>query len=185
MSVNETKAQLDNLALTIGKRIEHLGELLLQHREAGGIGRNDSLGVLDEVAQLGILFLADRGLERHGLLRNLLDLADAVGAHIHLGTDLLGGRVATQVLEELALHADELVDGLDHVHGDTDGTGLVGNSACNGLTNPPRGVRGELEALLIVELLDGANQTEVALLDQIQEQHATANIALGDGDDQT
>lgn len=119
MSVDKAKAQLDNLALTIGKRIEHLGELLLQHGEAGGIGRNDSLGVLDEVAQLGILFLTDGGLERHGLLRNLLDLADAVGTHVHLGTDLLGGRVATQVLEKLALHADELVDGLDHVHGNT------------------------------------------------------------------
>ena len=185
MTVNKAKAQLDNLALTIGKRIEHLGELLLQHGEAGGIGRNDGLGVLNEVAQLGILFLADGGLERHGLLRNLLDLADAVGAHVHLGTDLLGGRVATQVLEKLALHANKLIDGLDHVHGNTDGSGLVGDSARDGLTNPPRGVRGELKTLLVVELLDGANQTEVALLDQVKEQHAAADIALGDGDDQT
>ena len=185
MSVDKSKAQLNNLALTIGKRVEHLGELLLQHGEAGGIGRNDGLGVLDKVAQLGILFLADRSLERHGLLRDLLDLADAVGTHVHLGTDLLGGRVATQILEELALHADKLVDGLDHVYGNTDGTGLVGDSARDGLTDPPRGVRGELEALLVVELLDGADQTEVALLDQIQEQHAATDVALGDGDDQT
>ena len=71
------------------------------------------------------------------------------------------------------------------MHGNTDGTGLVGDGARNGLTDPPRGVRGELEALLVVELLDGANQTEVTLLDQIQEQHATADIALGDRDDQT
>ena len=88
------------------------------------------------------------------------------------------------VLEKLALHADELVDGLDHVHGNTDGTGLVGDSTRDGLTDPPRGVRGELKALLVVELLDGADQTEVALLDQVQEQHAATDIALGDGDDQ-
>ena len=50
MSVDKSKAQLNNLALTIGKRVEHLGELLLQHGEAGGIGRNDGLGVLDKVA---------------------------------------------------------------------------------------------------------------------------------------
>lgn len=42
MSVDKAKAQLDNLALAIGKRIEHLSELLLQHGEAGGIGRDDS-----------------------------------------------------------------------------------------------------------------------------------------------
>ena len=71
------------------------------------------------------------------------------------------------------------------MHGDTDGTGLVGDGTRDGLTDPPRGVRGELKALLVVELLDGANQAEVALLDQVQEQHAAADIALGDGDDQT
>ena len=71
------------------------------------------------------------------------------------------------------------------MHGNTDGTGLVGDSARNGLTDPPRGVRGELKALLVVELLDGADQTEVALLNQVEEQHAATDIALGDGDDQT
>ena len=71
------------------------------------------------------------------------------------------------------------------MHGNTDGTSLVGDSARNGLTDPPRGVRGELEALLVVELLDGADQTEVALLNQVKEQHTAADIALGDGDDQT
>ena len=29
------------------------------------------------------------------------------------------------------------------------------------------------------------DRTEVALLDQVQEQHAATDIALGDGDDQT
>ena len=71
------------------------------------------------------------------------------------------------------------------MHGNTDGTGLVGDSARDGLTDPPRGIRGELEALLVVELLDGADQTEVALLDQVQEQHTAADVALGDGDYQT
>ena len=70
------------------------------------------------------------------------------------------------------------------MHGNTDGTGLVGDSTRDGLANPPRGVRGELKALLVVELLDGADQTEVALLDQVQEQHAATDIALSDGDDQ-
>ena len=70
------------------------------------------------------------------------------------------------------------------MHGNADGTGLVGDSTRDGLTDPPRGVRRELKALLVVELLDGADQTEVALLDQVQEQHAATDIALGDGDDQ-
>ncbi len=107
---------------------------------------DNSLRVLDEVAQLGVLLLADGRLEGHRLLGDLLDLAHAVGAHIHLGADLLRGRVAAEVLKQLALHAHELVDGLDHMDRDTDGTGLVGDGAGNGLTDPPRGVRGDWES---------------------------------------
>src|SRR5690606_12871263 len=44
---------------------------------------------------------------------------------------------------------------------------------------------GELVALGVVELLHRADQTEVALLDQVQEQHAAAGVALGQRDHQT
>ena len=77
-------------------------------------------------------------------------------------------------MEQLALNAHELVDSFNHVHGNTNGTRLVGDSTRNSLTNPPRGIRGELEALRVVKLLDGANKAQVAFLDQIQEQHAAA-----------
>ena len=86
---------------------------------------------------------------------------------------------------ERTLHADELIDGLDHVHGNTNGAGLVGDGARNGLTNPPRGVRGELEALGVVELFDSADKAEVAFLDEVEEEHAATDIALGDGDDES
>src|SRR5881275_3003326 len=46
----------------------------------------------------------------------------------------------------------------------------------------PGGVRGELVALGVVELLDRTDQAEVALLDQVQERHAAAGVALGEGD---
>ena len=48
--------------------------------------------------------------------------------------------------------------------------------------NPPGGVGGELEALLPVELLDGADETKVAFLDQVKEEHAAARVALGERD---
>ena len=37
----------------------------------------------------------------------------------------------------------------------------------------------------MVELFHSLDQTQVALLDEIQELHAAADIALGDGNDQT
>ena len=157
----------------------------MEHAEAGSIGRHHGGVVLDEVAKLGILFLADRRFQGNGLLADLLDLAHALGGKAHLLADLLGRWLATELLQKLALDAHELVDGFHHVNRDADGTRLVGDGAGDGLADPPRGVRGELEALRVVELLDGADQAQVAFLDKVQEQHAAADIALGDGHDQS
>ena len=57
--------------------------------------------------------------------------------------------------------------------------------AGDGLADPPRGVGGELEALGVVELLDRADQAEVALLDEVEQRHATTHVALGDRHDES
>ncbi len=67
------------------------------------------------------------------------------------------------------------------MHGNADGAGLVGDGARDGLADPPGGVRRELEALGVVELLYRADKAKIAFLDKVEEQHATANVALGDG----
>src|SRR5262249_25396282 len=59
-----------------------------------------------------------------------------------------------------------------------------GDRARDRLADPPRRVRRELEALRVVELLDRAHETEVAFLDQVQEQHAATDISLRDRHDQ-
>ena len=93
-----------------------------------------------------------------------------------------GRRLAAELLDELALHVHDLVQLLHHVHGDPDGAGLVGDRAGHGLADPPGGVGRELVAAPVVELLDGADQAERALLDQVEEREATAEVALGDRD---
>ena len=90
-----------------------------------------------------------------------------------------------QLLEELTGDPDDLVDRLDHVDGDADGPGLVGNGAGDGLADPPSSVCRELIALGVVELLHSLDEAQVALLNEVQEQHTAAHIALGEGDDQT
>ena len=52
------------------------------------------------------------------------------------------------------------------------------------LTDPPRRVRRELVALAVVELLDRADETERAFLDQIEEGEAAAEVALRNRDDE-
>ena len=121
-------------------------------------------------------------MQRDRLAAVLLDLDDLLGGHVELLGQLLRGGLAAQVLEHLALHAGQLVDDLDHVHRDADGARLVGHRAGDRLADPPRRVGRELEALGVVELLDRTDQAEVALLDEVQEQHAAAGVALGERD---
>ncbi len=155
-------------------------QLLLQQDEAGRVDRHDRVAVLDEVAEVGVLLLTDRRLQGDRLLGHLEDLTHLVRCEIHFLGDLLRARLTTEVLQELPLDADQLVDRLDHVHRDADGACLVGDGPGDRLPDPPGGVGGELVALGVVELLHRADQTEVALLDEVQEQHAAAHVALGD-----
>ena len=130
---------------------------------------------------MGVLLLADGGLQADGLLGNLENLPDLVHGHVHLLGDLLRRGVVAQLLEQLTGDPDHLVYGLHHMDRDADGAGLIGNGPGDSLTNPPGGVSGEFKALHIVKLLHCLNQTQIALLNQVQELHATAHIPLGDG----
>ena len=69
------------------------------------------------------------------------------------------------------------------MHGNADGARLIGDGTGDGLTDPPRRVRRELEALLVVELLHRLHEAEIALLDEVEKEHPAADIPLGNGDD--
>ena len=78
----------------------------------------------------------------------------------------------------------ELAHRLDHVHGDADGAGMIGDGAGNGLANPPGRVGAELVAAPVLVLVHGAHQAGVAFLDDVQERQAAVAVFLGDGDDE-
>src|SRR5215471_2965039 len=162
-AVGEPEAEPQHLLLARGERVQHLVGLLTQREPDHALHGRAHLLVLDEVAQVAVLLLADGRLEGDGLLRDLEDLAHLVHRHFHLHRDLLGAGLATELLHELAGGADQLVDGFDHVHGDANGAGLVGDGAGDGLADPPCGVRGELVAAAVLELVHGLHEAEVGL----------------------
>src|SRR6266571_2078662 len=61
---------------------------------------------------------------------------------------------------------------------------LVPDGAENRLADPPGRVGRELEPASVVELGDRSHQTDVALLDEVEQRHASALVLLGDGNDQ-
>ena len=184
-AILNTETQLQHLFLTGSQSGQHIHQLLLQQGEGRGLAGLTGALVGNEVAQVGILLLADGGFQRHRLLSNLQDLPDLVHRHIHLLGDLVGAGIVAQLLQKLTGDTDDLVDGLHHVNGDPDGTGLIRDGAGDGLPDPPGCVGGELVALGIIELFNGLDEAQIALLDQVQEQHTAAHIPLGNGNHQT
>ena len=108
------------------------------------------LGLLvgDELAELGLVLVANRLLERDRRLRAALDRIDLLGldARYDLG-DLLRGRLAAERRDQAALRAPDLVELLDDVDGDPDRARLVGERTGDRLPDPPGGIGRELETL--------------------------------------
>src|SRR5687768_5926284 len=178
-------AELEHAAFAVREVLERLAECLLgQDLRRALIGRLGPL-VGDELAELGLLLVADRLLERHRRLSRALDRVDLLGLDARDVGDLLGGRLAAELGDELALGTADLVQLLDDVHWDADRARLVGERARDRLADPPGRVGRELEALAVVELLRGADQAECALLDQVEERQALVAVVLRDRDDET
>ena len=118
------------------------------------------------------------------MLRHLEHGPDPLDRHLHLIGDLLRGRFAAEVLDQLLLHAHQLVDRFDHVHRDADRARLICDGSSDGLADPPRGVGRELVAPSVLELLDRLHEAHVALLNEIEEREASVRVLLGNGDHQ-
>src|SRR5688500_15718385 len=180
----EAVAQLQHAALAVGQVLQRLAQRLLGEDLRSALVRRLGPLVGDELAELGLLLVADRLLEGDRRLRGALDRLDLLRLDPRDLGDLLGGGLAAQLGDELALGAADLVELLDDVHRDADRARLVGERAGDRLADPPGGVGRELEALAVVELLRGADEAERALLDQVQEGQPLVAVVLGDRDDQ-
>src|SRR5471030_270088 len=178
----ETHAQY--LRLTRGQRIEHVLHDAAHRGVQRGVGRRQRVVVLDEVAEVRIVVVADWRLHRNRLFGDLHDLTDLISRHLHL--DGQGRRIwlGARFLQDLTRNAVHLVDRFDHMHGNTDGAGLVGDRTGDGLAYPPRCIGRKLVAATVFELVHRFHQADVALLDQIEELQAAVGVFLGDRNDQ-
>src|SRR5215475_15408314 len=105
-AVGEPEAEAQHLLLARGERVQHLVGLLAEAQPDHALHGRADLLVLDEVAQMAVLFLSDGRLEGDGLLGDLEDLAHIVNRHFHLDGDLFRASLATELLHEVAGGAD-------------------------------------------------------------------------------
>src|ERR1700733_1191376 len=184
-TIFEAETHLDHTLLARGQGTQHLRGIFLQVHADHRFGRRNCLAIFDEVAKMRIFLLADRCFERDRFLCNLQHLANLGHRDIHPARDLFGSRLASQLLHQLTRSTNQLVDGFNHVHRNTDGPGLIGNGTRNRLANPPGGVGRELVTTTVFELIDRLHQPDVAFLDQIEELQATVGVLLGNRNDES
>src|SRR5260221_5132594 len=180
----DAESHAKNALLARRQGRQHAGRGFAQVRLDGSVDRQDRVLVLDEIAEVRIRFIADRGFQRQRLPGDLEHLAHLLERHAELLGKLLGRRLAADLVEQLARRAHDPVDGIDHVHGDADGSCLIRNAAADRLPDPPGGVGGELVAAAILELVDRLHQADIAFLDQVEELQAAVDVFLGDRDDE-
>src|SRR5262249_3021782 len=136
----DAEAHADYTLLARRERGERARRGLAQIGLNRGVDRQDRVLVLDEIAEVGILLVADRGFQRQRLLGDLEPLAHLPERHAELLGKLLGRGLAADLVEHLARLTYDFADALHHVHGDADGARLVGNRARDRLPDPPRRV---------------------------------------------
>src|SRR4051794_33870469 len=93
----EAVAQLEHAALAVGEILQRLAERLLGEDLGGPLVRRLGALVGDELAELGLLLVADRLLQRDRRLRGALDRLDLLGLDARVVGDLLRGRLAAEL----------------------------------------------------------------------------------------
>ena len=167
------------------QRREHPRRRLAQIRLYRRLDRQHRVLVLDEIAEMRILLVADRRLQRDRLLGDLEHLAHFFQRHGELFRQLLRRRLAADFMQHLARGAHDLVDRLDHMHGNADRARLIGDRAGDRLPDPPRRIGREFIAAAIFELIDRLHQADIAFLNEVEELQSAIGVFLGDGDDET
>src|SRR5581483_4471799 len=180
-AVVQPEAHLDHLLLARRGGFENCFGLFFQIDIDHRFGGRNHAPVLDEVTQVRILFFADGGFERDRFLGNLQHFAHFDHGDFHALGNLFRGRLPPVFLHQLPRGPDELVDRLDHVHGNADGPRLVGDGSSDRLADPPGGVGREFVSPPVLELVHGFHQADIALLDQVQELKAAVGVLLGNG----
>ena len=175
----EPEAKLDDVAHARVQALQSARQLLLPQVDRRLLVGTVALRVLDQVA-VERLAVADGRLEADGILDEVEQLLDALLGKAAFVGELFRRRIAVQLLRKLAARAHHPAHLLGDVDREADRAALVGERAGDRLADPPGRVGRKLVAHAVVELLDRADQAEVALLDQVEQRHAGPRVVARD-----
>ena len=180
----QTEAAHNDFPLFVGQVGEPLIDALRQIivlQQLAGIGR----AIIGQgVEQRLVRIRTERDVHRgHSFVEaeHALDLAHRFFQQVG---NFFRRRLMVKLLGQFTSCTQVYVELLDHMNRQTDGSRLVHDGAFDGLADPPGCIGRETEPPLRIEFFHGANQAEVALLDQIEQRETTVDVTPSDLHDQ-
>ena len=101
--------------------------------------------------------------------------------HLHFVRNFFRRRLTAKFLQQFFLRAQQFVDDVNHVHGNTNCPRLIRDGTRNRLSNPPRRVSRKFVTAPVFKFFHRLHQTHVAFLNQIQKRQSAIRIFFRDG----
>src|SRR5262249_49182649 len=108
VAVAQAVAELDDLTLPVRQGLEHLVDLVLEHLLGGRLHWRLGGVILDEIAEVAVLALANRPIKADRVPADLEDAARLLDADVRGPGRLLDGRLAAHLLQQLLGNVAEL-----------------------------------------------------------------------------
>src|SRR5262245_49522206 len=140
--------------------------------------------LLELVGEMELVLLVDHRRERDVVVRDLEERGDFLEGRLDPLRDLLRGGRPLELAAQGRLGLADAVEEVRLLLRQPEGPALVGEGVDDRLAHPPDGVGDELDVLAGVVALRRLDEADVPLVDEVEERHAAAAVALGVGDDE-
>jgi len=167
--VDQSESHLDDLLFSLGEVLEHVMDVFFQDLTIGCFRRGEGFAVFDKISKSRVFFCSDWCFEGNDVLRDFLDMSYLSDVHIHFDSDFFWEWFTSEFLYESSLCMSELVYRLNHMDGDSDCPGLVGDRSRDRLSYPPCSIGREFETSPIVKFLNSTEESYVSFLDEVEE----------------
>src|SRR5215204_5105431 len=111
--------------------------------------------------------IAKRRVQRQVLTGQRYDFSNFLKAKAGLGDNIFRQRRPTEFLRKTLEVAQQLASGFHNVSGDPNHMTRINHATSDELPYPPSRIGGKTISEAVVELLGGAHQTDVSLLNQV------------------
>ena len=129
------KTHFNNLRFPRSKILENFLDILLENLPACRFCWRDGFVILNKVSQFTVFFCTNRSFEWKNILGYFFNVTNLLDFHIHFSRKFLYSWFTSNSLCETTLRVRQLVDGLHHVHGNTNRSCfLISNSTRNCLS---------------------------------------------------